>query len=105
MKIISGRKFFFLSFFLIVVLYLFWGPLFPWNPMKFGFKKIESSKATVYINEFNDEGVVYKLDEILKEEEEFHGMRLCQKITVWDGCILETRNITFIDTSKYFIKQ
>ncbi len=82
MKIISGRKFFFLSFFLIVVLYLFWGPLFPWNPMKFGFKKIESSKATVYINEFNDEGVVYKLDEILKEEEEFHGMRFNEKIKI-----------------------
>jgi len=56
--------------------------LFPWNPIKSGFRKIESSKATVYITEFNDENVVYKLDEILQEEEEFHGIGFKKKFKI-----------------------
>ena len=61
---------------------MFWGPLFPWNPLKFGFKKIESSKATVYITEFDGENVVYKLDEILQEEENFHGIGFKEKFKI-----------------------
>jgi hypothetical protein len=76
------KKIIFFSLFLLVVLYLFWGPLFPWNPLKFGFQKIESSKATVYITEFNGENVVYKLDEILQEEEEFHGIEFNEKFRI-----------------------
>ena len=82
MKIKSRRKFFFLTFLLLVVLYLLWGPLFPWNPLKFGFKKIESPKATVYITDFNGENVVYKLDEILQEGEKFHGMGFKEKFKI-----------------------
>ena len=67
---------------MLVVLYLFWGPLFPWNPLKFGFKKIESSKATVYIIDINGESVVYKLNEILHEEEKFHGIEFKEKFKI-----------------------
>ena len=82
MKIKSRKKLFFLTFFLLVVLYLFWGPLFPWNPLKLGFNKIESSKATVYITDSNSESVVYKLAELVREEEDFHGMRFKEKFKV-----------------------
>ena len=75
MKIKSKRKYFFLLFILIIVLYLFWGPLFPWSPVKIGYKKIESAKATVYITDFENENVVYTLDEILREEEKFHNLQ------------------------------
>ena len=78
----SIKRFIFLAFFLLVVLYLFWGPLFPWNPLKPGFKKIESSKATIYITEYNGENVVYKLDEILQEEENFHGIGFKEKFKI-----------------------
>jgi hypothetical protein len=73
-KIISGKRLFFSFFLLLIVSYLFWGPLFPWNPLKIGYKKIESSKATVYITDYDDENVVYQLDEIILAGENFHGI-------------------------------
>ncbi|MFC2115480.1 peptidase MA family metallohydrolase [Bacteroidota bacterium] len=82
MKIRSRKKLLFLAFFLPVVLYLFWGPLFPWNPLKFGFKKIASSKANVYITDFNGESVVYKLNELIQEEEEFHALKFKEKFRI-----------------------
>ncbi|MCD4735986.1 MAG: hypothetical protein K8R53_08085, partial [Bacteroidales bacterium] len=82
MRIKSNKKYFILIFILLVVLYLFWGPLFPWSPLKLGFKKIESSKATVYITDFNDESVVCNLDEILQEEEKFHGLKFRERFKI-----------------------
>ena len=82
MKIKSIKKFFFFTFLLLVVLYLFWGPLFPWNPLKPGFEKIKLSKATLYITKFNGENVVCNLDEILQEEEEFHGIGFKEKFKI-----------------------
>ena len=59
-----------------LVFYLFWGPLFPWNPIKIGYEKIDLSKGTVYINELTEkDSVVYRLDEILLEEEKFHDLK------------------------------
>lgn len=81
-KIKSIKKLFILTLLLLVVSYLFWGPLFPWNPLKFGFKKIESSKAAVYITDFKGENVVYKLDEILQDEEIFHGIEFMEKFKI-----------------------
>ncbi len=62
------KKYFLLIILLPVLLYLFWGPLFPWSPLKPGFNKIEYSKATVYITDFEGENIVYNLDQILQEE-------------------------------------
>ena len=81
MKIKSRKKFFFITFFLLVVLYLFWGPLFPWSPIKVGFKKIEFTKATVFIKDFKSESVVNTLNEIIHEEEVFHGLNFKKKST------------------------
>ncbi len=61
--------------FMGVISYLFWGPLFPWNPFKIGYQKIESSKATVYISDLTEkDSVVYRVDEMLREEEQFHSL-------------------------------
>ena len=82
MKIKFKKKHFFIGFLLLVILYLFWGPLFPWNPLKLGYEKIESSKATIYITENNGENVVYNLDELIQEEEEFHGIKFKEKFKI-----------------------
>jgi len=82
MKIKHKKKYILLIFILLVASYLFWGPLFPWNPIKFGFMKIESSKATVYITDFKGENVVYQLDEIILEAEQFHGMEFKEKFKI-----------------------
>ena len=76
------KKFFLLVILVLVVSYLFWGPLFPWNPIKIGYQKIESLKATVYITDYDGEDVIYNLDEIINEEEKFHGLRFKEKFKV-----------------------
>lgn len=58
-----------------VVFYLFWGPLFPWSPIKIGYATIEGSKSTVYIDDMSDrDSIVYQIDEIIREEEKFHDL-------------------------------
>lgn len=81
-KLKHRKKIFILVILVLVVSYLFWGPLFPWNPIKIGYKKIESSKATVYITDYNREDVIYDFDEIIEEEEKFHGLRFKEKFKV-----------------------
>ncbi|MEN8203890.1 MAG: hypothetical protein ABFS28_14925 [Bacteroidota bacterium] len=65
-----------------ITLYLFWGPLFPWNPIKTGFRKIESQRATMYITEYDNENDVLWLEELLKEEEEFHALKFKQDFKI-----------------------
>jgi len=58
-----------------IILYLFWGPLFPWSPVKIGYVEINSSKATVYVNDITQkDSVVYCIDEIIQEIEKFHDL-------------------------------
>ena len=58
-----------------LIFYLFWGPLFAWNPIKIGYKKIPVYKATVYVNDLTEkDSVVYHINEIIQEEENFHGL-------------------------------
>lgn len=59
----------------IILLYLFWGPLFPWSPIKIGYTKISSSKVTIYVDDITEnDSVVYRIQEILDKIEEFHGL-------------------------------
>lgn len=106
MKIKSKKKYFFLIFFLLVLLYLFWGPLFPWSPLKLGFKKIISSKAALYITDFEGENVVYNLDEILQEEEKFHGLKFMEdfKIIVLGKESNMKRYLPWLKGSGYSVK-
>jgi hypothetical protein len=69
------KQLFLASALLILIYYLFWGPLFPWNPIKAGYEKISSPFATVYITKMTDkDSVVYKIDQLLHEEENFHNL-------------------------------
>jgi len=62
--------------FVTILFYLFWGPLFPWSPIKRGYKKINSSKATIYFSDLSErDSVVYRIDEIILEEEKFHDLK------------------------------
>ncbi len=64
-----------LSILAIVILYLFWGPLFPWNPLKIGYQRIPADKAMLYIRDFTErDSAVYRIDEIIREEEAFHDL-------------------------------
>jgi len=81
------KRYIFLLIFCLLMLYLFWGPLFPWSPIKIGYKKIETEKCTLYIKDLvqRDEAV-YKLDEIITAEEAWHGLTYKEnfKIVVLD---------------------
>jgi len=82
MKAKFKKRYIFLILLLLVVLYLFWGPLFPWSPIKPGFDRIESSKATTYITRNEGDSVVYAMDEIIKEAEAFHDLRFKKRFKV-----------------------
>jgi hypothetical protein len=58
-----------------IVFYLLWGPLFAWNPLKIGYTKIKTPRAIIYINDMTaKDSVVYRINEIIAEEEKFHGL-------------------------------
>ena len=82
MKTKFKKRYIFLILFLLIVLYLFWGPLFPWSPVKPGFIKVESSKATTYITKNEGDSVVYAIDEIIHEAEEFHDLSFKKKFKI-----------------------
>lgn len=77
------RTFFLLLVSVSIVGYLFWCPLFLWNPLKIGYEKITSPKATVYISELSvRDSVVYRMDEILREEEKFHALHYVDNFVI-----------------------
>ncbi len=66
-----------------LLIYLFWGPLFPWSPIKPGFQKIPSSKANVYIqNMLSSDSIVYLIDQILEDEQVFHQLNYVDRVTI-----------------------
>jgi hypothetical protein len=82
MKFRSALKYILPVLSILLVCYLFRGPLFPWNPIKSGYKKIKSSRATLYITEPEGEESVYKLDEIIADEESFHDLKFQKNIRI-----------------------
>jgi hypothetical protein len=50
--------------------------------MKRGFEKIDSPKATIYITDYNNEDDLFKLEDLLREEEEFHGLKFKEKFKI-----------------------
>ena len=75
-------KWLMVSSFPVLIVYLFWGPLFPWSPIKPGYKRMEASWARVYMADSETDSSVYRLDEILKEEEAFHGLKFNEKFRI-----------------------
>ncbi len=82
MKSKFNKRHIFLILLLLIVLYLFWGPLFPWSPIKPGFNRIGSSKATTYIIKNEGDSVVYAIDEIIQEVEKFHDLKFKRKFKI-----------------------
>ncbi len=67
----------------IFLLYLFWGPLFPWSPLKIGYEKFGNSKVTVYIHDTEPkDSVVKKIYTIIETTEMFHGLKFKDKFTI-----------------------
>lgn len=94
------------SVFVVIVFYLFWGPLFPWSALKPGYKKIRSTKATVYIKNMTDrDSVVYRIDEVIWEEENFHGLKYQDnfRIVVLDAESNMRRYLPWIKGSGYSV--
>lgn len=61
---------------LLIVLYLFWGPLLAWSPIKFGYEEIKTNKAVILIKSKTPaDSVIYNIDEIIKEEESWHDLQ------------------------------
>ena len=51
----------------------FWGPLFPWNPVKLGYKTMRSTKAIIHIRDVTEkDSVIYNINEIIQNEEEVY---------------------------------
>lgn len=71
------------AFTLSLLTYLFWGPLFPWSPVKRGFQRIPSSKANVFIQNMTaSDSIVHEIDKILEDEEIFHQLKYQDKVTI-----------------------
>ena len=66
-----------------LIIYLFWGPLFPWSPIKIGYTKIDTPKAVIYISDITPkDSVVYHIGEIISEEEKFHDLKYGNKVKI-----------------------
>ena len=102
----TKKKYWLLSIFVIFIAYMLWGPLFPWNPIKIGYTKISASKATIYVSELTEEdSVVYRIDEIIKEEEKFHGLQYVNnfKIIVLNKGSNNKRYLPWLNGSGYSV--
>jgi len=67
----------------LIICYLFWGPLFPWSPVTPGFIKTASEKAAVYIQKpAAHDSIALRIDCILLQEEQFHGLTYTNKIKI-----------------------
>ncbi len=68
---------------LLIIIALFNGPLFPFSPLKPGFKKIKYDNAILYISHPTAlDSAVYHLDRIVREEETFHDLKYRKKFRI-----------------------
>ena len=103
--------------FLILFYLFFFGPLFPWNPIKYAYQRIETPYALIYVQ--GEESPFTLRDELTKifsETEDRFGLEYSEKITIilsaedqlkgylpwidWDrvgGVALHTGNIVYIN--------
>ena len=90
----------------ITTIYLFWGPLFPWNPVMIGYSTISTPKATIYINGLSEnDSVVYHIDKIKQAEESFHGLKYTDdfKIIILDKDSNMKRYLPWLKGSGYSV--
>jgi len=80
---IKKKYIIFLAGLLFFMFYLFWGPLFPWSPIKIGYKKINTPIATIYISNITEgDSAIYKISDIIREDEKFHDLHFLKKIKI-----------------------
>lgn len=90
----------------ILVLYLFWGPLFPWNPIKIGFTEINTLKANIFIKNISKkDSALYKIDEIIQNLEGIHDLEFQSdfKIIVLDRDSDMKRYLPWMSGSQYSV--
>ena len=95
-----------LSIAAVIILYLFWGPLFPWNPVKIGYTKIDASKASVYIDKLTErDSAAFEIEEIILEAEKFHGLKYIDdfKIIILDKESNMKRYLPWLKGSGYSV--
>lgn len=77
------KRYILLIMLFIIAVYLFWGPLFPWFPLKAGYDRIETDKAVLYIEGMSErDSVAFDLQRIIAEEEEFHGLEYKKRFRI-----------------------
>jgi hypothetical protein len=84
LRIMRRKAAYLVTIFIIVFgTYLFWGPLFPWSPFKPGFQRIQASRANIFIQNFADsDSIVYSIDELMVEVEQFHDLLYSDKVNI-----------------------
>ncbi len=66
-----------------LMMWLFWGPLFVFSPIKIGYDTIKLSKVDIFVEDkLNIDPTLLRIEEIMREEEEFHGLNYRKKINI-----------------------
>ena len=77
------KKFILFSFLFVLLVYLFYGPLFPWSPVKIGFKAYKVDHLKVFVHKVMEQKVSgIDFDEILNHIEETHGLEFQKSIRI-----------------------
>lgn len=62
---------------------LFWGRLFPWSPHKFGYRQIQTAKATVILpNTVPFPKELQNINQLFTEVEQFHQLRFKKRVAI-----------------------
>lgn len=77
-------KYSIISFGITFVVYLFWGPLFPWLPFKFGYKSLKYENATIYILDKDKlENDYQNIDELMRGAEQRYDLKYNRHLNVF----------------------
>ncbi|MFC1725167.1 hypothetical protein ACFL4T_06045 [candidate division KSB1 bacterium] len=89
-NVIKKKKFSIPVLLLIMLIVLgFYGPLYPWSPVKISYKKTDLEMASVYVKDKgNWNPIIYQVDEIMKAEEDFHGLKYKSRIKIF--CVADS---------------
>ncbi len=82
MKRIYSKRLLYILLIIVIGSYLFWGPFFPWNPVKTGFEKIESSGAVVYFKDFGGQITESRIEELILETEVLHDLKFRKRFKI-----------------------
>lgn len=62
---------------------LFWGRLFPWSPLKIGYRPIQTAKATVILpNTVQFPKELQNINQLFSQVEQFHQLRFTKRVAI-----------------------